>query len=110
MLNSILEKAEKDQQTKKIDTQYFILDFYKKGTCHITFKDDELLKRFNIFGSQHKAWLPPCYGRKAYSKMTSEEKRVIDEFEGEKSYEKVYSNPDLFFFKGSDVLRIEKCS
>ena len=68
----ILRKAEKEQQSKKIECHYFTLTFYKKGTCHIVFKDLELLKKFNIFGSQKKGWLPPCYGKKKYSDMTIE--------------------------------------
>ena len=85
----ILEKAEKEKQSKKIECHYFTLTFYKKGTCHIVFKDLELLKKFNIFGSQKKGWLPPCYGKKKYSDMTIEEKKVIDEFEGAETYQNV---------------------
>ena len=33
-----------------------------------------------------KNWLPHEYGQKKYSAMSSEEKEVIDSFEGEKSY------------------------
>lgn len=42
----------------------------------------ELLKKFNIFGSQRKGWLPPDYGRKNYQDMTAEEQTVINEFDG----------------------------
>lgn len=85
----ILRKAEEEQQSKKIECHYFTLTFYKKGTCHIVFKDLELLKKFNIFGSQKKGWLPPCYGKKKYSDMTIKEKKVIDEFEGAETYQNV---------------------
>lgn len=97
-LAQILEKAENEQQTKKISCYYFDLNFYKKGTVHITFKDEELLKKFNIFGGQHKAWLPPCYGKKPYQDMTDEEKTVINDFEGEASYHYVYENAKKMVF------------
>lgn len=34
----------------------------------------ELIERFNIYAAQQKKWLPPDYGKKAYSNMTAEEK------------------------------------
>lgn len=98
-LAEILKQAETDQKTKKIETRYFVLDFYKKGTCHITFTDEDLLKRFNIAGGRGKAWLPPCYGKKSYKNMTAEEKNVINEFEGKKSYETVCNDPGHFLFQ-----------
>ena len=69
----------------------------KKGTVHLTFKNAELLKKFNIFGSQRKAWLPPCYGKKHYNDMTDEEKRVIDEFDGSAvEYEKIFADKGYY--------------
>ena len=76
----VLRCAEEDQCTKNIVCRYFTLNFYKKGTCHLKFTDDRLLDKFNIFGSQHKGWLPPCYGKKRYSDMTTAEKTVVDDF------------------------------
>lgn len=62
------------------------------------FKDLEVLKKLNIYGSQQKGWLPPAYGRRSYAEMSKEEKAVIDEFEGQESYQKVYSNPEYYIF------------
>ena len=95
-LHSILYEAECSGQTKKIQLKYFTVTFYKKGTCHIEFTDLELLKKLNIFGSQRKGWLPPAYGKKSYRDMTTEEKTVIDEFEGRSSYEDTYANADKY--------------
>ena len=72
------------------------IDVFKKGTVHIRFRDPELLKRFNIYGCQHKGWLPPSYGKKSYKDMTKEEQQVIDEYEGQKEYEKVYANRENY--------------
>ena len=54
-----------------------------------------LLDRFNIFCARQRGWLPPCYGKTAYSQMDAEEKAVVDSFHGdgtEGSGEKEYSN------------------
>ena len=89
-LENVLQENLRAQQNKNIDCKYFTLTFYKKGTCHLVFKDDDLLLKFNIFGSQKKGWLPRGYGKKSYKDMSTEEKKVIDEFQGKKEYEKVF--------------------
>ncbi len=106
-MESVLAKAKEDLQTKKIQLKYFTVTFYKKGTCHIEFTNLELLKKFNIFGSQYKGWLPPSYGKKSYDDMTDEEKAVIDSFEGEKEYSKVYNKPDYYITSTSNLLMLE---
>jgi len=106
-LKESLKFAEEFEETKNIQLKYFTVTFYKKGTCHITFKNEELLKKFNIFGSQHKGWLPPSYGKKSYKDMTTEEKAVIDEFEGEKEYKKVVSNRDYYLFDRNNLNLLE---
>ena len=95
-LEKVLQENLRAQQNKNIDCKYFILTFYKKGTCHLVFKDDDLLLKFNIFGSQKKGWLPGGYGKKAYNDMSDDERKVIDEFQGKKEYEKVVNNQNLY--------------
>ncbi|MGF9891254.1 DUF4942 domain-containing protein [Priestia megaterium] len=82
--------------SQDIQFKYFKVDFKKKGTCHLTFTDPELLKRFNLFGSMKKGWLPPVYGKKNYADMTKEEKDVIDEFQGEQAYQEVMENKEMY--------------
>lgn len=106
-LEESLKFAEEYGETKDIQLKYFTVTFYKKGTCHITFNNEELLKKFNIFGSQHKGWLPPSYGKKAYKDMTAEEKAVVNEFEGEKEYSKVISNKGYYLFDGNNLDLLE---
>ena len=106
-LEESLKFAEEYGETKNIQLKYFTVTFYKKGTCHIIFNDDELLKKFNIFGSQHKGWLPPSYGKKSYKDMTTEEKAVVNEFEGEKEYSKVMSNKKYYLFDGNNLNLLE---
>ncbi|WP_245676690.1 DUF4942 domain-containing protein [Bacillus solimangrovi] len=80
VINQTLKMAEHYQETRKIELKYFYVTFYKKGTCHIEFKNSDLLHKFNLFGSQRKGWLPPSYGKTTYKDMTAEEKQVIDQF------------------------------
>lgn len=106
-LKESLEFAKEFGETKNIQLKYFTVTFYKKGTCHIVFNDDELLKKFNIFGGQHKGWLPPSYGKKKYEDMTTEEKAVVNEFEGEKEYKKVMLNNKYYLFDGNSLNLLE---
>ncbi len=65
------------------------------------------MKKFNIYGSQKKGWLPPGYGKKKYEEMGDEEKSVIDDFEGETEYAKVVANPDYYLFSTSNLSLLE---
>ena len=109
-LEESLKFAEEYGETKNIQLKYFTVTFYKKGTCHIVFNNDELLKKFNIFGSQYKGWLPPSYGKKKYKDMSPEEKQIINEFEGEKEYNKVLLNTQYYLFDANNSTMIENKS
>ncbi|MEY8392922.1 DUF4942 domain-containing protein [Lachnospiraceae bacterium 45-W7] len=98
----ILREAEDRQESKNIEFRYFTCNFYKKGTCHIVFRDEELLKKFNIFGAGQKGWLPPAYGRKTYQKMDKEERAVVDSFEGKDSYKETCSRPEYYLYEPKD--------
>lgn len=107
-LKQSLEFAEQYGETKNIQLKYFTVTFYKKGTCHIVFNNEELLKKFNIFGSQKKGWLPPSYGKKRYKDMTAEEKTVVNEFDGnETEYNKTMQNRKYYLFDSNSVLMLE---
>lgn len=95
-LEWILNTAAQSGQTKNISCKFFDVTFYKKGTCHITFTNMELLDRFNIYCARQRGWLPPNYGSTRYGNMTEEERTVVDSFHGddtpgtgEKAYTKV---------------------
>lgn len=105
-LRAVLTKAREDNQTKKIQLKYFTVTFYKKGTCHIEFTNEELLRKFNIFGAQRKGWLPPSYGKKGYKEMEAEEKAVIDEFEGEQAYNEVMGNTGYYICKSETLMML----
>lgn len=92
------------KSTRTIDFHYFSCIFYKKGTCHITFKDEELLKKFNLYGCIHKNWLFDSYGKKPYEEMNEEEKDVVRSFEGEKAYKETCRNSAYYLNNNSNML------
>lgn len=102
-LHGVLERAHKEGQTKNIPCKYFDVTLYKKGTMHIKFRDQALVDRFNVYCCGKKGWLPPSYGRTAYSGMTAEEKAVVDGFNGdgtvgsgEKAYAEIRKNQGYY--------------
>lgn len=98
----ILEGCFKQGITKNIHLKYFKATFYKKGTIHLVFTCPELIERFNIYAAQNKAWLPPCYGKKNYSELSEEEKKVIDSFQGEAEYKKVMERASYYLAPVTD--------
>ena len=87
-----------DYRTRNIPLKYFTVTFYKKGTCHITFTNERLLKKLNIFGSQRKGWLPKGYARKRYEELDPEEQAVIESFEGRESYSETLMESQYYLF------------
>jgi hypothetical protein len=83
-------------QLRSIETTYFTVTFYLKGTCHIKFTKPDLLKKFNIYGARNRKWLPPSYGKATYADMAPEERAVVDDFEGEHEYARTMARRDFF--------------
>ena len=93
-----MEEAEKTHNLKNIQLKYFTVTLYKKGTCHLTFTNERLLKKLNIFGSQRKGWLPKGYARRKYEEMSEEEQLVIESFEGRESYNSSLNEAAYYLF------------
>lgn len=107
ILHQIIEMNFNRGNAKNIQTIHFILTFYKKGTCHLKFKNQDLLDKFNLFASQRKGWLPPYYGKKAYADMDEEEKELVKEFSGTlENYNKIYNNQQKYFVEQRTVLQL----
>lgn len=70
------------------ESTYFGFRCHKKGTLHLTFRDPDILRRFNLVACRGKRWLPEDYGTKSWKTMDAEEKAVAESFEGRPSYEK----------------------
>ena len=90
--------------SKKIQSTYFIIDVFKKGTIHLRFKDENVLRRFNLAACLGKNWLPDGYGATAYAQMTTEEQAVVDQFDGKELYNKNINRP--VFPKKIDLLQL----
>jgi hypothetical protein len=98
-------------RNNRSDSNYFEnslikVRIYKKGTMHFYVKDEALLRRINVYVGRERTWLPPDYAMKTYNDCDSEEKRVIDEFEGEKQYTSNLNDPLLMNLNKS-LLMIE---
>lgn len=65
---------------KNIDAEFFYLDVYHKGTIHVKYKDENLLKQLNILAGKGKNWLPDDFMTKRYSDMSKKEQELVMEF------------------------------
>lgn len=97
-VDATMRAAEKAHNLKNIPLKYFTATLYKKGTCHLTFTNERLLKKLNIFGSQRKGWLPKGYARRKYEEMSAEERSVIESFEGRESYNASVNEAAYYLF------------
>ena len=97
-MHSFLMRAREQGQSQEIRLKYFTVSFYKKGTCHLTFTNERLLKKLNIYGSQRKGWLPKGYARRKYEEMDAEEQAVIESFEGRESYTASVLEPEYYLY------------
>lgn len=105
-LNRSLKDHFDRENAKNIETEHFILTFYKKGTCHLKFKNQDLLDKFNLFASQRKGWLPPSYGKTSYEQMTQEEQFIIDEFQGKDRYNDILQNKSVYIVEASNLMML----
>ena len=90
---------------QELNFTYFSAKFYKKGTCHIKFRQEAapIIDRLNIFAARKRSWLPPSYGRKKYADMDEKERAVIDDFQGAEAYEKVMANPGYYVIEAAQL-------
>lgn len=93
-LMQTLEAAKNANRNRNIECKYFTVTFFKKGTCHIKFRDQKIVDRLNIYVGRTKAWLPPSYGKVHYDEMDEESRRVVDEFQGRDAYDQVVANTE----------------
>lgn len=102
-LEFIIKKHFDRGNARNIETEHFILTFYKKGTCHLKFKNQDLLDKFNLFASQRKGWLPPSYGKKSYKEMSEEEQQIVNEFQGEARYNEIMKNKSAYIIEANQL-------
>ena len=97
VLHEAFSTASKKYDGERLQCKYFAVELKKKGTVHIFFTNEELLKKFNLFGGRKKNWLPPVYGKKRYADMSADEKAVVDQFEGKQQYQDTVQNGAFYF-------------
>ena len=98
-----LQEAEHAGQTGNIRCKYFDVTFYKKGTCHIRFRDQKIVDRLNIYVGRQRAWLPPTYGKVHYSEMDDESRRIVDEFQGREAYDAIMEMPGYYIIETHSI-------
>ena len=86
------------------ESTYFKFICHKKGTIHLTFRDEDILRRFNVVACRGKGWLPGDFGAKPYLQLSAPERSVVDSFEGEKSYN---NNINVALFGRAAVPQLE---
>ena len=84
-LNTSIRKG----TTKNINTHHFIVSVYKKGTIHLTFKNETTLRRFNIEACKGLNFLPNDYANRAKEDLSDEDSQLVENFEGIENYKQV---------------------
>lgn len=97
-ISAALETAFTQGISSGIESTYFKCTAHKKNTIHLTFKNEDILRRFNVMACRGKGWLPGDFGAKPFNSLTHDERIVVESFEGKDSYEKNRNTPLL---KGS---------
>jgi len=105
-ISEALEHAFARGQSSKIESTYFTITAHKKGTIHLTFNDEGILRRFNIAACMGKGWLPCDYGKKSCGELPYEERKVVESFEGRKSYIKNHRLP--VFANTGNLIQLEE--
>ena len=105
VLNDAFRSSSKKYSGERLQCKYFAVELKKKGTVHIFFTDEKILKKFNLFGGRKKNWLPPVYGKKRYADMSREEQDVVDQFEGKQAYQDTVKN-EAFYFGAPGMLAL----
>jgi len=88
----VCDDAIRSGETRKIETRFFYISVFKKGTMHIQFRDENLLRRFNIEACKRKGFLPMNYGAADFSELNLEQKGMVKEFEGKIHYQQSGDN------------------
>lgn len=96
-IEGFMRRANAGEETFEIHSTFFKkISFYKKGTLHLTFKDEDILRKFNIIACKGKDWLPNDYGNKRYDDYEDKNQKLIESFEGKKAYNDNIANPPTF--------------
>ena len=104
ILNKYGYGSSKSYAGEDLEFKYFDVEVKKKGTIHIKWKCDELIKKLTIIGCKAHGTLPNDYGTKKYKDLDKEHKDVVDSFESEKEYGDTVDNVKFYTEASSMVL------
>ena len=104
ILNKYGYGSSKTYAGEDLSFKYFDVEVKKKGTIHIKWKCDELIKKLTIIGCKAHGTLPNDYGTKKYKDLDKEHKDVVDSFESEKEYGDTVDNVKFYTEASSMVL------
>ncbi|MCH8552498.1 MAG: DUF4942 domain-containing protein [Natronospirillum sp.] len=88
ILEAIATAVKEGATGDSIESTFFKIRIYRKGTTHLVFKDTDALRRWNIFVGTRRNWLFKDYGQAPYETMTSEQQAEVEGFEGKRNYAK----------------------
>jgi len=87
-----LKAAFEQGKNRKVLSTFFEISVYKKGTIHLTFRDEDIRRRFNITACKGKDWLPQDYGYKSFEQLSFDKQKIVESFENKKIYNKNIGN------------------
>ena len=102
-ISEALREAFKDGENT-CESSYFRIKVHKKGTIHLNFLSEDILRRFNVTACKGKGWLPEGYGSTKVEKLTADERSVMESFEGVDSYSKNVGLPMYQHNNGQSLL------
>lgn len=92
----ISEHNGKAYNGEKIECKYFDIEPKKKGTLHVYWKCEPLIKKLTIIGCKEHGSLPNDYGEREYSSLSKDEQAVADSFEGKSGYADTRQNVKFY--------------
>jgi hypothetical protein len=99
--------ALRESKNRGVESTFFKISAFKKGTVHLEFKDEDILRRFNITACRGKNWLPHDYGRKHYDECSPEVRDCIQTFEQNISVYEKHVGQNNSFKELSNVRMLE---
>jgi hypothetical protein len=80
-----------------VEFNYFVASIYKKGSIHITFKEDYYKDAINLFVAKKRQWVFDGYGVECYEYLDKQKRKFVDAFQGKEVYQKIVNGPDKYY-------------
>jgi hypothetical protein len=70
-----------DPRAGSCESTFFDIRYYKKGTIHLQFKDEDIWTRFNVLACNGRKWLPPDHASSFKSVWKTPVRRAQEGFD-----------------------------